>query len=176
MKRQASPQLMDCKRTKVQGEAFTWPSIAAQAESLPFWGTSGQQGAPVQREACQELSDIDISLGLWEKQQDSRQQELSLRCYGSPDCCDDQDTDDTATSTSSTSTDSLQQESALQLQDRASSGRQLAGEDDSINSTSPHRTASAAFSFGCLAAASDDSPVLSFGWPVAAAAAEVAAQ
>lgn len=99
----------------------------------------------------------------------------NLMCR-SPDCCDDQDTDDTATSTSSTSTDSLQQESALQLQDRASSGRQLAGEDDSINSTSPHRTASAAFSFGCLAAASDDSPVLSFGWPVAAAAAEVAAQ
>jgi hypothetical protein len=63
-------------------QAFTWPSIAAQTHSLPFWGNNGQQGAPVQREACQELSDTDISLSLWEQQQDSRQQELSLRCYG----------------------------------------------------------------------------------------------
>jgi hypothetical protein len=63
-------------------QAFTWPSIAAQPQSLPFWGTSGQHGAPVQRETCQELSDTDISLSLWEQQQDSRQQELSLRCYG----------------------------------------------------------------------------------------------
>jgi hypothetical protein len=91
----------------------------------------------------------------------------------SPDSCEpDQETEDTATS-SSTSTDSLQEESALQMQGRASSGRQLAGEDDSINSISPHRTASAAFSFGCLAAAADDRPVLSLGWP---AAAKVAAQ
>jgi hypothetical protein len=55
--------------------------MAVLPQSLPFWATSGQQGAHVQREACQELSDTDISLSLWE-QQDSRQQELSLRCYG----------------------------------------------------------------------------------------------
>lgn len=171
MKRQAEHQLVDCKRSKAHGEAFTWPCMAVLPESLPFWATSGQQGPHVQREACPELSDTDISLSLWE-QQDSRQQELSLRCYGSPDSCEpDQDTEDTATS--STSTDSLQEDSALQMQDRASSGRQPAGEDDSINSISPHRTSSAAFSFGCLAAASDDSPVLSLGWP---AAAKVAAQ
>lgn len=62
-------------------QAFTWPCVAVLPESLPFWATSGQQGLPVQSESCQELSDIDISLGLWE-QQGSRQQELSLRCYG----------------------------------------------------------------------------------------------
>jgi hypothetical protein len=61
------------------------------------------------------------------------------------------------------------------MQDRPSSGRQLAGEDDSINSISPHWNTSVAFSFGCLAAASDDSPILSLGWP-ALAAAKVAAQ
>jgi hypothetical protein len=62
-------------------QAFTWPCMAVLPESLPFWATSGQQGPHVQREACPELSDTDISLSLWE-QQDSRQQELSLRCYG----------------------------------------------------------------------------------------------